>query len=157
MATSANLMGSEVHDVQEVWTSQKDYKAAHHMTKTSPKDIHFFRVMPPMEFPKIMGLRVIHSPEALWWWGGLSFCLWCRKGQNEGTVENHLQTSHYHLGLISRHCVEYYTMSATAMHQHSQPCKPVPASIDDNNDQENESDNNDNGGEYHDELAFYKD
>ena len=31
MATSAGLMGSEVHEVQEVWTGKKDLWAAHHM------------------------------------------------------------------------------------------------------------------------------
>ena len=80
MATSANLMGSEIHKVQEVWTGWKNLQAAHHVAKTFPKDIHFFRVVPPTKLPKIMGLWGIHSPKALQWWGGLSFCLWCRKG-----------------------------------------------------------------------------
>ena len=51
MATSANLMGSEVHEVQEAWTSQKDIRATHHVAKTSPKDIHFFRVILPTKYP----------------------------------------------------------------------------------------------------------
>ena len=81
MATSTNLMGTEV---QEVWTGQRDLEAAHHTAKASPKDIQFFRIMPPTESPKIMGLRGIHSPEALQCWGGLSFCPWCGKeGQND--------------------------------------------------------------------------
>ena len=42
MATSAGLMDSEVHDVQEVWTGQKDLWAAHHMAKGSTKGIQFF-------------------------------------------------------------------------------------------------------------------
>ena len=113
---------------RQVWTGQKDLKAAHCMAKTSPKDICFFRVMPPTESPKIMSLRGVHSPKALWWWGGLSCCPWCRKeGQNEGMVVNHLRTSHYHLGLICSCCMEYFTMSTDAMHQHSQLCKPALA------------------------------
>ena len=70
MATATNLMGSEVH---EVWTGWKDLKATHHVAKASPRDICFFRVMPPTKLPKIMGLRGIHSLEALQQWGGLSF------------------------------------------------------------------------------------
>ena len=65
MATSANLMGSEIYEVWEVWTGQKDLRATHHMAKTFPKNICFFRVVPPMESPKIMGLKEIHSPKAL--------------------------------------------------------------------------------------------
>ena len=110
MATSTNFMGSEIHEVQEVWTNWKDLRIAHHMDKISAKDIHFFRVVPPTELPKIMGLRGIHSPEGLQRQSGLSFCLWYRKeGQNEGMVENHLWTSHYHLGLICSCCMEYFT------------------------------------------------
>ena len=48
-----------------------------HMAESSPKDIHFFWVVPHTKLPKIMGLRRIHSPKVLRWWGGLSFCLWC--------------------------------------------------------------------------------
>ena len=70
MATSANLMGSEIH---EVWISQKDLRVTHHVAKTSPKDICLFRVMMPSELPKIMGLRGIHSPKALQRWVDYSF------------------------------------------------------------------------------------
>ena len=57
MATSAGLMDSEVHEVQEVWTGQKDLWAAHHEQKVSPKGIQFFWVVPPTKSPSIMGLR----------------------------------------------------------------------------------------------------
>ena len=57
MATSANLIGSEVHEVKEVWTGQKDLWATYHAAKSSPQDIHFFRVMLPTESPRIIGLR----------------------------------------------------------------------------------------------------
>ena len=71
-------------------------------------------------------------------------------------VVNHLWTSHYHLGLICSHCVEYFTMSADTMCQHSKLCKPVPAGINDDNDWEEEFVNDDNSREYN-ELAFYED
>ena len=68
---------------------------------------------------------------------------------------NHLRTNHYHLGLICNHCIEYFTMSTDAMCWHSQLCKPAPAN--DDNDQEEESVNDDNGGEYDDKFALYED
>ena len=139
MATSTNLMGSEVHEVQEAWTGWKNLRAAYCVAKSSPKDICFFRVMLPTISPKIMGLRRIHSLEALHQWSGLSFCLWCGKeGQNEGTLVNHLHTSHYHLGLICSCCIEYFTTSTDTMCQHSQLCKLAPVN-DDDNDWEEES------------------
>ena len=64
MATSANLMGSEVH---EVWTSQKDLRATHCMAKTSPKGIHFFRVISPTNPPKIMRIPFPQGPVTVGW------------------------------------------------------------------------------------------
>ena len=63
----------------------------HQVAKSSPKDICFFWLVPSTESPKIMGLKWIHSPKALKWWAGLSFCPLCgNEGQNEGTMVNHL-------------------------------------------------------------------
>ena len=152
MATSAGLMDSEVHEVQEVWTGQKDLQATHHMVKGSPKGIQFFQVVPPTESPMIMGLKGIHSPKALHQQAGLSFCPWCGKeGQNAGTVVNHLQTSHYCLGLICSQCLRYFTTSTDTIHHHSQLCKWTSAGINDNDDLEEESNSNNNG---EDDFAF---
>ena len=119
MATTTGLMGSELHEAQEVWTGQKGLQAAHCTAKGSPKGIQFFWVVPPTKLPKIMELRIIHFPEALCRWVGLSFCLWFGKeGQSEGTVVNHLWMSHYHLGLICSQCLKYCTTSTNAMHCH---------------------------------------
>ena len=59
---------------------------------------------------------------------------------------NHLQTSHYHLGLICSQCLNYYSTSTDAMHCHLQLCKPALAGVndDDDDDQEEESNFNDN-------------
>ena len=43
---------------------QKDLKAANQAARTLLKDILFLRIILPMESPKIMGLKGIHS-EAL--------------------------------------------------------------------------------------------
>ena len=120
LTTSAGLLDSDVHDVQDMWTGQKYLWATHWVAKTSPKDIQFFQVVPPTKSPKIMGLKGIHYPEALKWQAGLSFCLWCGKeGQNEGTVVIHLRTSHYCLGLVCSWCLEYFITSTNTMHCHT--------------------------------------
>ena len=62
MATSTGLLDSDVHEVQNEWTGWKDLWATHQVAKSSPKDIHFFQLVPPTESPKIMGLNGIHSP-----------------------------------------------------------------------------------------------
>ena len=101
--------------------------------------IQSFWVVPPIESPKIMRLKGIHSPKALCRQVGLSFCPWCGKeGQNKSTVVNHLQTGHYHLGLICSQCLKYFTTSANTMCHHLQLCKLALAGINDD-DQEEES------------------
>ena len=80
-----------------------------------------------------MGLNGIHSPEALHQWSGLTFCPWCGKeGQNKGNVVNHLQTTHYHLGLFCTPCHNYFMTSTDTMHQHAQLFRSVAAGDDDN-------------------------
>ena len=74
MATSTNLLGTKVDEVQEAWASQRELRAINQAAKASPKDIHFLRVVTPMESAKIRVLKGIHSPKALQRWGGLSFC-----------------------------------------------------------------------------------
>ena len=152
MATSAGLMDSEVHEVKEVWTGQKDLWITHHVVKGSPKGIQFFQVVPPTESSKIMGLKGTHFPKALCWQVGLSFCLWCGKeGQNEGMIVNHLQMSHYCLGIICSWCLKHFTTSTKTMCHHLQLCKWTSAGIDDDDDQEEES-NSINNSE--DDFAF---
>ena len=112
MATSANLLGTEIHEVQENWGGRSNLQVA----KSSSKDIHFFRIITPNKLPKIMALEGIHSPKALQWQSGLAFCLWCvKESQNIGIVVNHLWTTHYHLGLICVHCLDYFTTSTDTM------------------------------------------
>ena len=74
-----------------------------------PKTSIFSEKWLPLNPPK-MGLWVTHSPKALKQQVGCSFCPWCRKeGQNKGTILNHLCTGHYHLGLVSKRCLSYFT------------------------------------------------
>ena len=52
MATSTNLLGTEIHEVRESWGSWKDLWAVNWATKSSPKDIHYFRVVAPTKLQK---------------------------------------------------------------------------------------------------------
>ena len=152
MADSAGFLNSDVQEVQDMWAGWKELHPANHVVESSLKDICYFRIVSPTELPKIMGLKGIHSPKALKWWNGLSFCPWCGKeGQNEGTVVNHLRTSHYHLGLICSQCLEYITTSSDTMCHHAQGCPSSHAHGDDGNNDDckevsdagNGKDNND--------------
>ena len=159
MATSTNLLGTKIHEVQDSWGGKKDLQATTRAAMSFPKDIHFFMVVAPTESPKIMGPKGIHSPKALQWWSGLTFCPWCGKeGQDEGNIVHHLQTMHYHLGLICAHCLEYITTSSDAMHQHAQLCKPTAVSDNDNKREDSQPDfeDDDNGNE-DDEFIFEED
>ena len=132
MATSANLLGNEIHKVQEDWGGKRDLQAANQFARFSSEDIHFFRIVAPNELPKIMGLEGICSPKALQWWSGLTYCPWCGKeGQNEGMVVSHLQIMHYHLDLICTCCLGYFTMGADVVWWHTQLCKYMAAGNDD--------------------------
>ena len=79
-----------------------------------------------------MGLKRIHHPNALWCHAGLLFCPWCGKEeQNEGTVINHLQTTHYRLGLICSRCLCFPVITSEAMQHHCQICKQSDAKEED--------------------------
>ena len=145
--------------MQETWGSQKDLKTTNWVAWASPEDIHFFQIILPMESPKIMDLKGIHSTEALQWWGGLTFCPWCgREGQNEGMVVNDLWTMHYHLGIICACCLSYFNTDVEAMLCHVHGCKPTTAGTSDDDDYEEYEDNDNGEGDDKDnEFKFKED
>ena len=63
---------------------------------------------------------------------------------------------HYHPGLICAHCVDYFTTSVDAIHQHTQLCKPMAVGNDDNDRREEDYEDDDNGNEDY-EFVFNKD
>ena len=131
LAEMAGLLGTEVYPVHDQWMGRKELCSAYHAVRGTAKDLHFFRTVVPLEFPKIMGLWGIHSPEALKQQVGLSFCPWCGKeGQNEGAVVNHLCTGHYHLGLVCKRCLLYFTTMLDKMWHHGQGCPCMPSHKD---------------------------
>ena len=114
------LMGTEIHPVQDQWQGKKGTPCGHGSTK----NLCYFQVVSPIEYPKIMGLKGFHSPEALKCQAGLSLCPWCGKeGQNEGTIVNHFCTEHYPLGLVCKRCLQHFMTSSDRMQQHLQGCK----------------------------------
>ena len=153
MAQDTNLLNSKIHEVQEVWTGQRGFKAANYAMQTSPKGIQFFRVVSLNKSLNIMGLKGVHSPEALHQWGSCSFCHWCRKeGQNEATVMNHLRTMHYHLGLVCALSMDFFSTSVDTMMQHAHMCKSTATT--EGNDQKEEEYKNDYNGNKDDEYLL---
>ena len=61
----AGLLGTKVYPIHDQWVGSKEFCSAYHVVRGSAKDLHFFRTVALLEFPKIMGLWGIHSPEAL--------------------------------------------------------------------------------------------
>ena len=79
-ARDTTLLNTKIHEVQEVWTGWQGLKAANHIAKASQGDIQFFCMVMPNKSPNIMGLKGVHFPEPLCWWGSHSWP-WCRKGR----------------------------------------------------------------------------
>ena len=105
MATSANLLGTSIQEIQASWTGPDELKQANYALWPFPKGLKFLQVVPSSESPKVMGLVGIHNFDALWHFSGITHCPWCGKeGQNEGTMVNHLWMVHYRLGLVCNQC-----------------------------------------------------
>ena len=132
MITSANLLESEIYEIQEVWTGQKDLRYTHCVMRSSPKGLQFFHLVSPSESTKVIGLKGIHHPNALCHHAGLSYCPWCGKeGQNKGTVVNHLQTTHYKLGLVCHRYLCFSVTTSKSMWHHGQVCRKSDAEEED--------------------------
>ena len=119
LAKSAGLLGKAIYEIQLSWTGPEELKQANYMLRSLPKGLRFLRVVPTLESPKVMGLMGIHDPNALWCYTGYTYCPWCGKeGQNEGTVVNHLRTTHYRLGLVCIRCFGCPSVTSDSLCQH---------------------------------------
>ena len=95
LAESAGLLGKVIHEIQLSWTGPEELKQANYALQSMPKGLRFLRVVPAMESPRVMALMGIHNSDALRHFAGYTYCPWCGKvGKNEGTVANHLRTTH---------------------------------------------------------------
>ena len=124
MATSAELLGTSIYEIQASWMGPDELKQANYTLRSLPKGLKFLHVVPPSESPKVMGLMGIHDPDTLRHFSGITHCPWCGKeGQNEGTVVNHLWMVHYRLGLVCNKCHDCpSTMANTLCHHGQQDC-----------------------------------
>ena len=119
LAESAGLLGEAIYEIQLSWTGPEELKQANYALWSLPKGLRFLRVVPVMESPKVMGLIGIHDPNALQCYVGYTYCPWCgKKGKNEGTVVNHLRTTHYRLGLLCDQCFGCPTVRSDSLHRH---------------------------------------
>ena len=92
LAQGAGLLGESIHKIQLSWNGPEELKHANYVLQSLPKGLKFLRAVSTKESPKVMGLKGIHDPNALWHFTGYTYHPWCRKdGQNEGTVINQLR------------------------------------------------------------------
>ena len=116
MITSASLLGSKIYEIQESWEGQSELWYANDTLRALPKGLQIFHAISPSGLPKVMGLAGIHNPDALCHFSGMTFCPWCGKeGQNEGTIVNHLQMTHYKLGLVCGTCFHCPSVTSKAI------------------------------------------
>ena len=126
MVETADLLGFAIYEIKEAWTGQDELQQANYMLRTLQKGLKFFRVVSPLESPKVMGLMGIHDLDTLCHLNGVTHWPWCGKeGQNEGTIINHLWTVHYKLGLICEECFSCPSTSLEAICHHGwKDCQP---------------------------------
>ena len=127
LAVSASLLGTTIYEIQSSSTGSGELKQANYTLQSLPKGLKFLRLVPASESPKVMGLVGIHDPDALWHFASFIYCPWSGKeGQNEGTVVNHLRTTHYRLGLVCDKCHGCLTTTSDSLHCHGHHnCCPV--------------------------------
>ena len=65
MAKSAELLGSAIYEIQEVWMGLDELQQANYALRSLPKGLKFLHAVSLSESPKVMGLVGIHDPDAL--------------------------------------------------------------------------------------------
>ena len=119
LAESTSLLGEAIYEIQLSWTGPEELKPANYALQSLPNGLRFLKEVPTTESPKVMGLMGIHDPNALQHYVGYTYCPWCGKEvQNEGTVVNHLRTTHYRLGLVCNQCYGCPTVISDSLHWH---------------------------------------
>ena len=56
LAEMAGLLGTKFYPFHDQCVGKKELHSAYHAVRGSVKDLHFFRIVAPLESPKIMGL-----------------------------------------------------------------------------------------------------
>ena len=112
MVETAELLGSTIYKIKEVWTGLDELWQANYVLRTLPKGLKFLRAVSTSESPKVMGLKGIHDPDALHCFNGVTHCPWCRKG-----VKMRTQSS-----ITSRQCTIGWTSCARNVSAAHPPC-----------------------------------
>ena len=121
LAISAGLLGTSIYETQSPWTGPEELKQGNYILLSLAKSLKFLRAVPPSESPKVMGLMGIHDPDALHCFSSVTYCPWCwKEGQNQGTVVNPLQTTHYRLGLVCDRCYSCLSTMSDSLCHHGQ-------------------------------------
>ena len=119
LAQEAGLLGESIFKIQWSWKGPEHLRQANYVFQTQSKGLKFLRAVSAKESPKEMGLKGIHDPKALWHFSGFTYCPWCgKRGQNEGTIVNHLRMVHYKLGLICNKCYGCPTTTLDTLQRH---------------------------------------
>ena len=128
LAKKAGLLGTGIDEIQASWTGSEELKQTNYTLQSLPKGLKFLRAVPTTESPKVMGLMGIHDPDALQHFASFTYCPWCgEEDQNEGTVVNHLRTTHYKLGLMCDKCYSCPTITSDTLchHGHHNCCQVI--------------------------------
>ena len=126
MIKFASLLSSKIYKIKETWTGQHELQYTNYALRTLPKGLKFFHPLSPSESPKVIGLTIIHHPNAFNHFNGVTHCLWCGKEeQNEGPVINYLWLTHYKLGLVCKKCFCCPLVTSVAIWCHDcKSCQP---------------------------------
>ena len=74
MTGTAEILGSAIYKIKEVWTGLDELWQANYALRILPEGLKFFRAVPPLKSLKVMGLTDIHDPDAL--------CHFCASAQS---------------------------------------------------------------------------
>ena len=119
LTQEAGLLGESIFKIQWSWKGPEHLRQANYIFQTQPKVLKFLRAVSTKESLREMGLKGIHDPKALQCFSGFTYCLWCgKRGQNEGTIVNHLRMVQYKLGLICNKCYGCPTTTLDTLHRH---------------------------------------
>ena len=79
LTQSTGLLGKCIFEMQDSWKGPEHIKCTNYVLLDLPKGLKFLRAVSTKESPKIMGLKGIHDPEALWHFASYMYCPWCGK------------------------------------------------------------------------------
>ena len=119
LTQEAGLLGGSIFEIQWSWKGPEHLQWANYIFQSQPKGLKFSKGGVHQGISQGDGPKGDSQPKALWCFSGYTYCPWCGKsGQNEGTIVNHLRTTHYKLGLICDWCFGCPTMTSDTLCRH---------------------------------------